>query len=240
MLLFYIRHGNPTYEPDALTPLGKREAEAVAKRLAVYGMDRIFNSTSNRAIETAKPLCELLQKPLEQLEFAKEDHAFRDFSVPKDDGRDGRCWVWSSHKYVECFLSPDVCALGDRWYEHPDFAGMTFARGVDRVAAEADAWLASLGYEHDRERHLYRPVAPNDGRVALFAHAGFGFAFLSSILDIPYPTLCTRFDMRTSGMTVIDFRQAGDWVRPVVLTYSSDSHIYREGLPLLYNGALRF
>ena len=50
---------------DALT-------EAVAKRLAVYGMDRIFSSTSNRAVETAQPLCELLQKPLEQLEFAKE------------------------------------------------------------------------------------------------------------------------------------------------------------------------
>lgn len=55
MLLFYIRHGDPTYNPDELTPLGKRQAEAAAKRLALYGIDRIFASTSNRAIQTAQP-----------------------------------------------------------------------------------------------------------------------------------------------------------------------------------------
>ena len=53
MLFFYIRHGDPTYHPDELTPLGKRQAEAIAKRLALYGIDRIFASTSNRAIQTA-------------------------------------------------------------------------------------------------------------------------------------------------------------------------------------------
>ena len=34
MLLYVIRHGDPTYSPDALTPLGHRQAEAVEKRLA--------------------------------------------------------------------------------------------------------------------------------------------------------------------------------------------------------------
>ena len=33
MLLFYIRHGDPVYDPDSLTPLGLKQAEAVAKRL---------------------------------------------------------------------------------------------------------------------------------------------------------------------------------------------------------------
>ena len=240
MLLFYIRHGDPIYQPDSLTPLGKREAEAVAKRLAAHGVDKIYSSTSNRAIETAQPLCELLGKPLEQLEFAKETHAFHDFSVPKDDGSGNRCWAWSSSKYVESFVSKEVRELGDRWYEHPAFSKLNFRRGVERVDKEADAWLASFGYEHDRQGHVYRAVASNDQKIALFAHAGFGFAFLSSILDIPYPAFCSHFDMRTSGMTVIDFRQRGDVVIPVVLTYSSDSHIYREGLPLFYNGAIRF
>jgi hypothetical protein len=30
MLLFYVRHGAPTYDPDCLTPLGERQAESVA------------------------------------------------------------------------------------------------------------------------------------------------------------------------------------------------------------------
>lgn len=34
MLLFYVRHGDPVYQPDSLTPLGEKQADAVAKRRA--------------------------------------------------------------------------------------------------------------------------------------------------------------------------------------------------------------
>ena len=54
MLFFYVRHGDPIYNPDSLTPLGERQAEAVSKRLAMYGIDKIYSSTSNRAYLTAK------------------------------------------------------------------------------------------------------------------------------------------------------------------------------------------
>ena len=53
MLLYFIRHGDPIYNPDSLTPLGERQAEAVAKRLALFGVNKIYASTSNRAILTA-------------------------------------------------------------------------------------------------------------------------------------------------------------------------------------------
>ena len=55
MILFYVRHRDPVYDPDSLTPLGVRQSEALAKRLALYGVDRIYSSTSNRAIQTTKP-----------------------------------------------------------------------------------------------------------------------------------------------------------------------------------------
>ena len=55
MLFIYIRHGEPIYDPDGLTELGKRQAEDVARHLKVEGVDKIFSSTSNRAIETALP-----------------------------------------------------------------------------------------------------------------------------------------------------------------------------------------
>ena len=57
MLIYYIRHGDPVYDPDQLTPLGEQQAAAVANRLALFGVDEIYSSTSNRAIQTAKPLC---------------------------------------------------------------------------------------------------------------------------------------------------------------------------------------
>ena len=74
MLVFYIRHGDPIYDPDSLTPLGQRQAESVAKRLALFGIDEVYSSTSTRAMQTAQPLCELLHKKLNTLEFLHEDH----------------------------------------------------------------------------------------------------------------------------------------------------------------------
>ena len=81
MLFFYVRHGDPIYNPDQLTPLGKRQAEAVAKRLALYGIDKIYASTSNRAIQTAEPTAEILKKEIAQLDFAKEHYAWQEFTA---------------------------------------------------------------------------------------------------------------------------------------------------------------
>ena len=60
MILFYVRHGDPIYNPDQLTPLGHRQAESVAKRLALFGVDEIYASTSTRAIQTAPPVFTIL------------------------------------------------------------------------------------------------------------------------------------------------------------------------------------
>ena len=64
MLLYYIRHADPIYNPDSLTPLGERQAEAVGRRLASHGVDKIFASSSIRAQLTAKPLGEMLKLPV--------------------------------------------------------------------------------------------------------------------------------------------------------------------------------
>ena len=85
MIFYYIRHGDPIYDPDSLTPLGTRQAEALSKRLALYGLDKIYCSTSNRAFLTAKPTCELLNKEAVQLDFANEGYAWRDLTVEKED-----------------------------------------------------------------------------------------------------------------------------------------------------------
>ena len=38
MILFYIRHGEPIYNPDQLTPEGHAQAEAVGTHLAALGI----------------------------------------------------------------------------------------------------------------------------------------------------------------------------------------------------------
>ncbi|MBQ3426900.1 MAG: histidine phosphatase family protein [Clostridia bacterium] len=232
MLLFYIRHGDPIYDPDSLTPLGERQAEAVAKRLALFGMDEIYASTSNRAQLTAKPTAELLKKEVQLLDFCNESHVWDEFAI--DDGN-GYGWIFHKPKFRRMLACAEVTMLCDRWYEYPEFQRYKFKEGVQRVNRELDGFIAGLGYEHDREQRVYRVVSHNDKRVALFAHQGFGISFLSSVLDIPYPIVADHFDMCHSGMTVIAFYNEDGIAIPKALTISNDSHIYREGLPMNYN-----
>ena len=238
MLLFYVRHGDPIYNPDSLTPLGRRQAEAVAHRLALYGVDKIYSSTSIRARETAQPTCEILKKDPVLLDFCHENHAWADLALDEENGQ--RRWAMDIPRFKRAFSSGEMLKLGSRWYEHPVCEGTRMKEGIDRIARETDALLASLGYEHDRENSFYRAVRPNDDRVALFAHQGFGLAFLSCVLDIPYPLMSTRFDMSHTGMTVIEFQQSEDFCLPRILSLANDSHLYREGLPTKYNNRLYF
>ena len=227
MLLYYVRHGDPIYNPDSLTPLGQRQAEAVGRRLATHGIDKIYASTSKRAILTATPLAEILHKDIEELDFANEEHTFRELTyIPVKRPR----WLFELAEIKEFFHSEEIVALGDKWYTHPKFAEYHYDVGLSRIAKESDAFLENLGYKH-LGRGKYKVLSPEYERVALFAHQGFGLAFLSHVLGIPYPSFSTHFDISHSSFTAIDFEEENGYAYAKVLTLSNDSHIYRDGLP---------
>lgn len=241
MLFFFIRHGDPIYETDSLTPLGHRQAEAVAKRLSLHGLDKIYASTMRRANLTAEPTCEMLRLDKTQMDFANEQKAWDRLSVEWDNGI--KTWVFHHPQSRELFHDPSVRALGSCWYTHPAFEKYTdFKKGLERVGEGADKFFLDLGYKHIPETGTYQAIAPTDERVALFAHQGVFLIFLSHILDIPFPMISTHFDMSHTGMTVIEFKQEpnSDLVIPCVLTLGSDSHLYREGLPTKYQNELYF
>jgi probable phosphoglycerate mutase len=233
MLFFYVRHGAPTYTPDQLTPLGRRQAEAVGKRLALFGIDKIYSSTSTRAQQTADPTCEMLGKEKILLDFCHETHAWREMT--RDIGNNKRRWLFEDPEIKRLFVSDEIRRLGYRWYEHPAFSDCDYRSGMERISRGTDELLASLGYELDHDLHMYRAVKPTEERVALFAHQGFGSLFLSCLLDIPYPEFSTHYDLQHTGVTVIEFRDEDGYVIPRILTMGNDAHLYREGLPLKYN-----
>ena len=238
MLLYYIRHGDPIYDPDSLTPLGREQAKALAKRLLLHGVDKVYSSPSNRAMQTAQPICELLRKEIAVCPWADEGLAARDFMVPSE--QHGYTWCFYDPALTALFNSPAIRALDQKWYEHPALAGFRFGEGVRRVDEAVDAFFLELGLRHDRENARYEIVRPNSDRVALFAHQGFGMCFFSSMLDMPYPMFCTHFDFGHSSMSVIHFAEHGGYVYPKVLQLSNDSHLYREGLLTGYNNSIRF
>ena len=234
MLLYYVRHGDPIYNPDSLTELGHSQAEALAKRLAILGFDKIYASSSNRARQTAEPTCKALGMEAEILDWCNEGYAWRDLTVTNEKGN--KCWAFQDHKTSLFLASPEIKALGERWYDHPFFEGTTFKSGFGRIMDETDKFMKSLGFIHDRENNCYTVTKPQYERVSLFAHQGFGLAFLSALCDIPYPELCTRFDLGHTGVTVIRISGSeGARCIPKILQLSNDSHLYKEGISTKYN-----
>ena len=236
MLLYYVRHGDPVYDPDSLTPLGQEQAKAVAKRLALYGLDEIYVSTSIRAQQTAQPTCDLLKKQAVLLDWTHEGHAWNELTVQLPNG--GKTWAFSHKETKKSFRSEEVRKLGKLWYTYPSLR--QYEKGIRRIEQETDVFLLSLGYRHDRENNCFEAIAPSEKRIALFAHQGFGLAFLSSVLDIPYPTFSTSFDLSHSSVTVIDFgKETEKTVYPKALQLANDSHLYKEGLLTGYNNGIR-
>ena len=241
MLFYYIRHGEPLGVPDySLTPLGREQAKALAKRLCLFGINRVFASPTLRTMQTAQPICDLLGKEITPCDWADEGIVWNEFTVPHPKYE--HTWAFYDPKYLEIFSSPEVRALGERWYEHPELAGLNFKAGVERVNAAVDEFFLSLGFRHDRENARYEVVGEhlNRDRVALFAHQGFGMSFFSSMLDIPYPMFCTHFDFSHSSMSVVNFEPRGKYVYPHVLQTANDSHLYREGIITGYHNAIKF
>ena len=243
MIFYYIRHGDPTYDPDCLTPLGRRQAEAVGRRFAIYGVDKIYSSPSTRAMQTAQPTCELLKKEMTVLDWCDEATAWNELTLEYAPGK--KTWCFQHEATTKLFATAEIRALGKNFYKHPVFSQnecysiTKFEQGLGRIQREADSFFEALGYRHDMEQSGYIAENPTDERIALFAHQGFGLAFLSFVMDIPYNDFCTRFDLGHTGVTVIEFSaKKGEICVPRILQLSNDSHIYKEGLGTRYQNRI--
>ena len=172
MIFYYIRHGDPVYNPDSLTDLGHKQADALAKRLSLYGLDEIYCSTSMRAQMTADPTCKALKKEKILLDWTNEHYAWKYFASKKEDGE--FAWSFVIGNYIEKFKSFEVRKLDNLWYQHPYFKEDNFADGVKIIDEQVDDFLLSLGYKHDRKNNRYQVINESNKKIALFAHQGMG------------------------------------------------------------------
>lgn len=235
MLLFYVRHGDPIYNPDSLTELGEKQAEALCERFKVNGLDKMFSSSSNRAILTATPTAKMLDKEIEILDWCNEGYAWNEFSMEYEGCR---TWLYNHYKLLPTLCSKEMYEMRYDWVNHPIFADTKVKEGTKRVNENVDNLLCQLGFRHDREKGVYFVEKKNSDRVALFAHEGFGAIFLSSLLDIPYPAFVVHFNMTHTGVTAIHFDETREYCVPKILTYSNDAHILKADLPLKFSNGI--
>lgn len=60
MRLYLIRHADPDYANNTITEAGHMEAQALARRLAALGVDRLYSSPLGRARHTMQYTADLL------------------------------------------------------------------------------------------------------------------------------------------------------------------------------------
>ena len=229
MWLFYVRHGAPDYANDCLTEYGRKQAQALAERFAVLGLDKIYASTQGRTMETAGFTAKKLGLKTEGLEFAREDRTSKEFCAQKEDG--GWMWCFWEKRTLAKFMSEEVKKLGDKWYDSPLFTDTKFKSGTLRVQKAVAEFMRGLGYRYDENSGTYTAEKHVYDRVALFAHGGFSMIFTSCFLGIPYPEFCTRFQhIGASTVTSFYIEDEGDNLIPRLFQYGNDSHLYKENL----------
>ena len=226
MFLYIVRHGHPYYSPvEMLTETGHRQARALVPRLVQSGITKIYASPLRRAQETAQPTADALGLPITIEPWTSENLAWSRFTRVLEDGR--KTWVWNVED-IGSFVRGDNHDAWDKWYEIEPMN--TIVNGKDGYAAlqaESDEFIARHGYV--REGNEYKIVNPNDERIAVFCHQGFGLTWLSHLLRIPPNIFWASFDITHTGVTVLEFsnRKCGYTV-PKCLCFSDMSHIFAD------------
>lgn len=230
MLLYIIRHGEPDYATDTLTERGRKQAEAIGKRLYDSKINRIFSSPYGRAKETAEPACKMLDLEKNIEEWTHEIGAEGITTFP--DGEKKWLWYLQNTYYKKI---GDIDLSYDSSFECSAIKETEMVSAVKFIEQNGKIFLEKLGYRE--ENGIYRILRNNEEKIALFCHGAFSAAWLSVLLHIPIHIFLSSFHVHThTGVTIIEFKNNKNGLTaPQCLCFSDVSHLYASELDLLYD-----
>ncbi len=232
MKLLIIRHADPDYSIDSLTPKGWREAACLAERMERVNAEFYYVSPLGRAKDTASLTLEKLGKT------ARECPWLREFSAPiykpnKPD-RASIPWDWLPQDWM---AEPRFFDY-DHWFENETMEKGGVKEQYDWVAGELDALLARHGYE--RSGLLYSAARPNNDTIALFCHFGVECVLVSHLTHISPVILWHHFCALPSSVTTLVTEERRDGLAVFrVLGFGDLSHLYHNGEPPAFAARFR-
>lgn len=206
--LYLVRHGQPDWAPDqiarndpSLTDLGQEQAARVSHRFAnVEGVDEVWTSPMNRAVETSAPVGEQLGREREVFDWLKEI-------------QNPTRWEGEPVEVVERALEEaSFRDMDSMWDGLPE--GESFRDFHQRVVGGLIETLDSHGVHpaSPGDRHLWNVDDP-DRRVVIVAHAGTNAVILGHLLGLdPVPWEWDRFRQPHTGVSrLTTFRVSTGW-----------------------------
>ena len=224
MKLLIIRHGDPDYEHDDLTEVGKREARCLAARIAPMKVKEYFVSPLGRAKATAAPTLEKAGRQATEYDWLRELSI--PIARPDKNGELSRVpWDWLPQDWLR-----DTRLLSaEHWMENEVMQGGRVGEAYEQVTREFDALLARYGYV--REGLLYRVREPNEDTLVFFCHLGLGCALLSHLMNCSPMVLWQGTVMAPSSVSVVytEERRPG-YASFRAASIGDVSHLYAAGL----------
>lgn len=222
MRLIFVRHADPSYENDSLTPVGWEEAALLRPRIQALDIKDCYCSPLGRARDTARTALEGSGIEPVICEWMREFYA--PVKRPNNEHHSSICWDWLPKDWTGCEEFFDY----EHWTDNPRFAEGKVEEEYRRVTGELDRLIAEHGYV--REGRMYRAVKPNNDTLVFFCHYGVTCVFLSRLLNVSPMVLWHGICMAPASLTTVitEERRAGEvYFRASAI--GDTSHIYAAG-----------
>lgn len=222
MRIIFIRHGDPDYERDTVTERGRREAEALSRRVLKWDVDAFYCSPLGRARDTADVSLKKLGRTAEVCDWLRE------FDAPILDPKTGKRRIPWDLMPSYWTNKPELYDK-DRWHESDVMKTGRVGEEYGRVCGGLDGILEGYGYI--RRGGIYTTEKGCKKTIVFFCHLGVQFAMLSHLFGISAPAIWQNFfaaptsvtelvsEERIKGEAVFRCKRLGDI-----------SHLYAEGI----------
>lgn len=222
MRLLIIRHGDPDYENDTLTPKGWREARLLAERLCKMDIQDFYVSPLGRARDTASCTLKKMNRTAATHEWLREFAP----SINRPDVTDRRAIAWD-------WLPKDWTGE-TRFYDRNLWSTQT-AMEEGHVGAEYqwvtdsfDRLLAEHGYV--RKGNIYHAEKANHDTLAFFCHFGVECVLLSHLMNTSPMILWHHTAAAPTSVTTVytEERREGTAIFRIN-SFGDISHLYAAG-----------
>lgn len=221
MKILIIRHADPDYSIDSLTPTGWEEARLLVPRMEKLDVKAFYVSPLGRAQDTASLTLKAMGRTAETLPWLRE------FGPRiRKPGMDWDTCVWD---WLPADWTSDLrCFDKDRWLETPYAAPYGVESEIRWVYDSLDALVAKHGYVRDGE--LYRAERPNEDTIVLFCHFGLESVLLSRLLNISPMVLWHGTAAAPTSVTTLVTEERRPGVAYFRMSaYGDTAHLYAAG-----------
>lgn len=222
MKLLIVRHGDPDYEKDSLTPKGWREASLLAERLSRLAVTDFYVSPLGRAKDTASLTLKKQGRTAVECDWLREFPP--QIQRPDVAPRQIIAWDWLPQDWTAEEAYFDRAA----WASTEVMREGQVGEAYEKVIRGFDGILAEHGYV--REGAYYRTDKGNCDTLVFFCHFGVECVLLSHLMNVSPMILWHHMCAAPSSVTTVNTeeRREGKAIFRVS-SFGDVSHLYAGG-----------